>query len=209
MDLLKELRVTPLPTCESCLEGKMTKRSFPSKEHRANDLLELIHSDVCGPFNVQARGGYEYFVTFIDDCSRYGYAYLMHRKSETFAKFKEFRVETEKQLGKPIKALRSDRGGEYLDEEFRSYLTNNGIFSQLTTPSTSQQNGIAERRNKTILDMMRSMLSDLLLPKSFWGYALQTVVYLINRILSKSIPKTPFELWTCHKPSLRHPNLGV
>ena len=92
--------------------------------------------DVCGPFNVQARGGYEYFVTFIDDCSRYGYAYLMHRESETFEKFKEFRVETKKQLGKPIKALRSDRGGEYLDEEFRSYLTDNGILSQLTAPDT-------------------------------------------------------------------------
>ena len=83
----------------------MSKRSFPSKGHRANDLLELILLDVCGPFNVQARGGYEYFVTFIDDCSRYGYAYLMHRKSETFEKFKEFWVETKKQLGKPIKAL--------------------------------------------------------------------------------------------------------
>ena len=77
MDLLKELRVTPLPTCKLCLEGKMTKRSFPSKGQRDNDLLELIHSDICGPFNVQARGGYEYFVTFIDDCSIYGYAYLM------------------------------------------------------------------------------------------------------------------------------------
>ena len=182
----------------------MTKRSFPSKGHRANDLLELIHSDVCGPFNVQARGGYEYFVTFIDDCSRYGYAYLMHRKSETFEKFKEFRVETEKQLGKPIKALRSDRGGEYLDEEFRSYLTDNGILSQLTAPGTPQQNGVAERRNRTMLDMMRSMLSNASLSKSFWGYALQTSVYLINRIPSKSIPKTPFELWTGHKPSLRH-----
>ena len=84
-----------LPTYESCLEGKMTKRSFHSKGHRANDLLELIHSDVCGPFNVQARGGNEYFVTFIDDCFRYRYAYLIHRKSATFEKFKEFRVETE------------------------------------------------------------------------------------------------------------------
>ena len=79
----------------------MTKRYFLSKGHRANNLLALVHSDVCGPFNVQAQGGREYFVTFIDDCSRYGYAYLIHRKFETFEKFKEFRVETEKQLGKP------------------------------------------------------------------------------------------------------------
>ena len=128
----------------------------------------------------------------------------MHYKSETFEKFKEFQVETEKQLGKPTNALRSDRGGEYLDEDFISYLTDNGILSQLTAPGTPQQNGVAERRNRTMLDMIRSMLSDASLPKSFWGYALQTAIYLINRIPSKSIPKTPFELWTGHKPSLRH-----
>ena len=74
----------------------MTKSSFPSKGHRANDLLKLVHWDVYGPFNVQARGVHEYFITFIDDCSRYGYAYLMYRKSKTFEKFKEFRVEMEK-----------------------------------------------------------------------------------------------------------------
>ena len=117
-------------------------------------------------------------------------------------------VETEKQLSKPIKSLRSDCVGEYLDEEFRSYLTDNGILSQLTAPGTPQQNGVAERRNRTMLDMMRSMLSDASLSKSFWGYALQTSVYLINRIPSKSIPKTPFELWTAHKPSLRHIRIG-
>ena len=94
-----------MPTCELCLKGKMTKRSFPSKGHQANDLFELVHSNVCGPFNVQAQGVREYFVTFIDDFSRYGYAYLIHRKFETFEEFKEFRAETEKQLGKPIKAL--------------------------------------------------------------------------------------------------------
>ena len=82
-------------------------------------------------------------------------------------KFKEFRAETEKQLGKPIKALRLDHGGEYLDEEFRSYLTENGILSQLTAPGTPQQNGVAERRNRTMLDMMKSMLSNSSLPKSF------------------------------------------
>ena len=86
----------------------MTKRSFSSKGHRANDLLELIHSEIYGMFNVQARRGHEYFFTFINDDSRYGYAYLMHHKSKTFEKFKEFQAETEKQLGKPIKALRSN-----------------------------------------------------------------------------------------------------
>ena len=91
-----------------------------------------------------------------------------------------------------------------MDEEFRSYITNNGILSQLTTPGTPLQNGVAERRNRTLLDMMRSMLSNSSLPKLFWRYALQTAVYLINRVPSKSILKTTFKLWTGHKPSLRH-----
>ena len=89
--------------CESCLEGKMTKRSFSAKGTRAIEPLQLVHSDVCGPVSVQARGGYEYFVTFINDYSRYRYVYLMQRKSETFGKFKEFLAEAEKQLGKSLK----------------------------------------------------------------------------------------------------------
>ena len=103
-----------MPVCESCVEGKMIKRLFSSKGNRAKDLLELVNTDVCGPINVIARGGYEYFITFIDDYSRYGYIYLMHRMSEAFEKFKEFRAEAEKQLGKSIKTLQLDRGGEYL-----------------------------------------------------------------------------------------------
>ena len=119
--------VEPWPQCESCLEGKMTKRHFDAKDGRAEELLELVHTDVCGPMNIEARGGYEYYITFIDDYSRYGYVYLMTRKSEAFDKFKEFRAEAEKQLDKSIKTLRSDRGGEYLSDEFLGYLIENGI----------------------------------------------------------------------------------
>ena len=142
----------------------MTKRSFSAKGTRANEPLQLVHSDVCGPVSVQARGGYEYFVTFIDDYSRYGYVYLMQRKSETFGKFKKFLAEAEKQLGKSLKTLRSDRGGEYLDNEFEDYLLEHEIVSQLTAPGTPQQNGVAERRNRTLLDMVRSMMSYSSLP---------------------------------------------
>ena len=130
---MRELRVSDLPVYESCLEGKMTNRSFSAKGKRAKKLLELIHSDVCGPLNVQARGGYKYFITFIDDYSRYRYAYLMQRKSETFEKFKDFKAEAEKQLGKEIKILQSNRGSEYLDTGFIDFLKECGIISQLTT----------------------------------------------------------------------------
>ena len=101
----------------------MTKRPFNAKGRRAQELLELVHTDVCGHMSTQAKGGYEYFITFTDDYSRYGYVYLMRRTFEAFEKFKEFRVEVENQLGKRIKAIRSDCGGEYLLGDFKDYLT--------------------------------------------------------------------------------------
>ena len=128
----------------------------------------------------------------------------MHKKSKTFGNFKEFMAEAEKQLGKSLKTLRSDRGGEYLDIEFKDHLLEHGILSQLTAPRTPQQNGVAERRNKTLLNMVRSMMSYSSFPISFWGYSLQTVVYILNVVPSKLIQKTPLELWNGHKPSLRH-----
>ena len=109
-------------TCEDCLLGKMTKTPFTGFPERASDLLELIHTDVCGPMSSTARGGFQYFITFTDDLSRYGYVYLMRHKSESFEKFKEFQNEVENQRGKKIKALRSDRGGEYLSHEFSDHL---------------------------------------------------------------------------------------
>ena len=202
--ILTSLDFEPIPVCESCLEGKMTKRPFKAKGYRATKPLELVHTDVCGPINVQARGGYEYFVTFTDDYSRYGYIYLMRQKSETFTKFREYKAEAEKQLGLHIKELRSDRGGEYLSGEFKSYLTQEGIVSQLSAPGTPQQNGVAERRNRTLQDMVRSMLSYSSLPISFWGYAIETAMYLLNLVPSKTVPKTPTELWKGRKPSLSH-----
>ena len=128
----------------------------------------------------------------------------MRRNLETFEKFKEFRTESEKQLGKSLKVLRSNRGGEYMDSEFTDYLIENGIVSQLTAPGTPPQNGVAERRNRTMLDMVRSMMSYSTLPKIFWGYALQTATDILNVVPSKTVQKTPMKLWYGHKLSLRY-----
>ena len=110
----------------------------------------------------------------------------------------------ENQLGKCIKAIRFDRGSEYLIGDFKDYLIENGIISQLTALGTPQQNDVAKRRNRTLLDTVRSMLSYSTLRISFWGYALHTAMYLLNLVPLKSIPKTPVELWIGHKPSMRH-----
>ena len=192
--LLEPMDFDEFPVCESCLEGKMTKRPFNTKGRRAQDLLELVHSDVYGPMSTKAKGGYQYFLTFTDDYSRYGYVYLMRQKSEAFEKFKEFKAEVENQLGKRIKAIRSNNSGEYLLGDFKDHLTQNRIVSQLAAPRTPQQNGVAERRNMTLLKMVRSMISYLTLPVSFWGYALKTAMHILNLVPSKSVPNTPKEL---------------
>ena len=191
-------------TFESCLLGKMTKTPFTRKGERSNELLSLIHIDVCGPMSTQARNGFSYFLTFTDDHSRYSHVYLLKYKSEVFEKFKEYKSEVENQLGQSIKVLRSDRGGEYLSQEFQDYLKENEILSQWTPPYTPQLNGVSERRNRTLLDMVRSMMSHAKLPKSFWGYALNTASYLLNHAPSKAVDSTPYEIWYKKKPNLKH-----
>ena len=103
---------------------------------QATDLLEIIHTDVCGPMSIDARGGYRYFLTFTDDLSRYEYISLMKHKSEIFEKFKGFQSEVENHRNKKIKFLQSDCGGEYLSYEFGLHLKQCGIVSQLTPPGT-------------------------------------------------------------------------
>ena len=114
----------------------MTKSPFNKQGERASDLLGLIHTDVCGPLSTTARRGFNYFVIFIDDFSRYGYVYLMKYKSQTFEMFREFKNEVQNQLGKSIKAIRSDRGGKYLSQEFDHCIKECGIVSQLTPLGT-------------------------------------------------------------------------
>ncbi|KAA0062145.1 gag/pol protein [Cucumis melo var. makuwa] len=172
----------------------MTKRSFTGKGYRAKEPLKLIHLDLCGPMNVKARGGFEYLISFIDDYSKYGYLYLMEHKSEALEKFKEYKAEVENLLSKKIKILRSNGGGEYMDLRFQDYMIEHGIQSQLSAPGTPQQNGVSKRRNRTLLDMVRSMMSYAQLPSSFWGYAVETAVHILNNVPSKSVSETPFEL---------------
>ncbi|GKC37563.1 retrotransposon protein, putative, ty1-copia subclass [Tanacetum coccineum] len=165
--LLESINDESYDKCESCISGKMTKKPFNNNIERATDLLGLIHTDVCGPLRHVSRKCASYFLTFTDDFSCYSYVYLLKHKHEVFETFKVFKTEVELQLGKKIKALRSDRGGEYLSQEFKDYLSKNGIVQHLTSPYTPQQNSVSERRNRTLLDMVRSMFNLTTLPLSF------------------------------------------
>ncbi|GJS84672.1 retrotransposon protein, putative, ty1-copia subclass [Tanacetum coccineum] len=155
--LLKSTDDESFDQCISCLSGKMIRKSFLHRSERATDLLGIIHTDVCGPLRHVSRQGASYFITFTDDYSRYGYVYLLKHKHEVFETFKVFKNEVENQLRKIIKALRSDRGGEYISQEFKDYLKACGIIQQLTPPYTPQHNEVSERRNQSatrILNMV-------------------------------------------------------
>ncbi|GJU22746.1 putative retrotransposon protein [Tanacetum coccineum] len=145
-----------------------------------------------------------YFITFTDDYSRYGYVYLLKHKHEVFETFKVFKNEVENQLGKTIKAIRSDRGGEYISQEFKDYLKANGIVQQFTPPYTPQHNGVSERRNHILLDMVRSMMNLITLPLSFWDYALESATRILNMVPTKKVDKTPYELWYGKVPNLSY-----
>ncbi|GJS79695.1 retrotransposon protein, putative, ty1-copia subclass [Tanacetum coccineum] len=165
--LLNSTDIESLGKCVSCMSGKIERKPYSHQVERAKDLLGLIHTNVCGPFRTVSRQGASYFVTFTDDFSRYGYVYLLKHKHEVFETFKVFQKEVENQLGKTIKSLRSDRGGEYMSQEFLDHLKEHGIIAHHPPPYTPQQNGMSERRNRTLLDMVRSMMSQTTLPKSF------------------------------------------
>ncbi|GKA60929.1 retrotransposon protein, putative, ty1-copia subclass [Tanacetum coccineum] len=145
--------INRMPNVNSIYNGKMTRKPFSHRTEKATDLLGITHIDVCGPLRHVSRQGASYFITFMDDYSRYGYVYLLKHKHEVFEIFKVFKNEVENQLGKTIKALRSDRGGEYINQEFKDYHKACGIVQQLTPSYTPQHKGVSERRNRTLLDM--------------------------------------------------------
>ena len=143
--------------CEACIQGKMHRKPHkPLKEIRSTEKLQLVHTDVCGPMQTKSFGGSRYFITFTDDYSRCCKVYFLKEKSEALEKFKEFKASFET---KSIKALRADRGGEYLSEEFSCYLKKYGIRAELTAAHSPQQNGVSERMNQTLVEAARSMLT--------------------------------------------------
>nr|GEY23568.1 hypothetical protein [Tanacetum cinerariifolium] len=162
----------------SITRGKMTRKSCPHRLERATDVLGLVHTDVCSPLRHVSRQGASYFITFMDDYSHYGYVYLLKLKHEVFETLKVFKNEVKNQLEKTIKALRLDRGGEYISQEFKDYLKACGIVQQLTPPYTPQHNGVSERINRTLLDMdMPDKLQQRSVKCIFIGYPKETMGY--------------------------------
>ena len=192
-----------LKFCEACAEGKSVRTKFPKSKNRNSDILGLIHSDVCGKITTKSLGGAEYFLTFIDDNTRYVWVYFLKTKDQVFEKFKEWKALVENTFDQKVKTLRTDNGGEYTSNEFEKFLKEQGIRHEKTIPKTPQQNGIAERMNRTLVEATRSLLLDM--KKEFWAEALTTAVYLRNRSPTSVLPdRTPYEALTGEKPDVRH-----
>ncbi|CAH9131081.1 unnamed protein product [Cuscuta epithymum] len=194
-----------LDPCEHCLFGKQHRVSFSSTRKNHSEILDLVHSDVCGPIEEESLGGSRYFVTFIDDASRKVWAYCLKSKDQVFDRFKIFHTMVERETGKKLKCLRSDNGGEYTSREFSAYCAEHGIRHEKSVPRTPQHNSVAERMNRTIVEKVRCMLSMATLPKPFWGEAVLTACYLINR--SPSVPlnfEVPEKKWSGKDISYSH-----
>ena len=191
--------------CETCIKGKMDRKPFNETIEREPNLLSRVFSDVCGPMSVPTFGGSKYFVTFIDGRSRMAETYLIKQKDEVFKCFKDYKNMAENSTGKKIKCLRNDNGGEYNNIQMRDFLSANGIKAEFTAPYSSQQNGIAERFNRSIMNMVRSMMIDANAEKEFWGEAVKTATFLKNRIATKVLGwATPYDIWTNNNPKIEH-----
>ena len=167
--------VTGLPSfkvsqriCEDCLVGRQHRDSFPTASMwRASKTLQLVHADICGPINPVSNGKKRYLITFIDDFSRETWVNFLMKKSEAFLMFKTYKARMEKETGNCIQSLRTDRGGEFTSQEFTDFCKEHGIQRQLTAAYSPQQNGVAERKNRTIMNMVRSMLTAKQIPQTF------------------------------------------
>ncbi|GJX41309.1 gag-pol polyprotein, partial [Tanacetum coccineum] len=185
-----------LPFCKHYVISKQHRLKFKTSNSRSIYVLELVHSDVWQAL-VLSLGGAKYFVSFIDDYSRRCWVYPIKKKSDVFEVFKVYKARVELDSEKNIKCLRTDNRGEYTGDEFDTFCRQEGIKRQFTTAYTPQQNGVAERMNRTLLERARAMLATASLGKSFWAEAVNTACYVINRSPSTAVElKTPMEMWT-------------
>src|ERR1700678_1302435 len=213
--LLKDKMITGIrlvysPTkdffCASCVYAKATRKPAPKmrESERADVFGGEVHSDLWGKAPVESRGGKKYYVTFIDDKTRLTHLYLLEKKDEAAKCYKQYEAWVETQMGAKIKVLSSDRGGEYMGDEFVDYLKSKGTHQKLNIHDTHHQTGVAERRNRTIAERIRALLHSSSLPKSLWGEAARHVVWLLNRTTTKAVEgMTPFEAAFGKKPNLK------
>lgn len=200
----KEQLVTGIPNefekellkCRVCIESKMHNLPFKNNRTKAKEIMEIIHTDVCGPFKTTGFNGENYFISFIDDYSKIARIYCIKSKDEVFDSFVQFVNEAENLTGKRLKILRCDNGKEYLNNRIYKFARDKGIRINNCPTYVHELNGTAERYNRTVMDMARCLLAEAKVHKRYWPEIVCTAVYLKNRILANTIErKTPFEIF--------------
>ena len=205
-DLTTEINVSPeaFGFCDVCVESKHCRDPFSGSRERAKKPLERINSDVCGPMEPVGWNGSKYFVSFIDDFTHFAVIYNIKKKWDVFKALKEYEAMASVQLGASICKITVDQGTEYCSKNQEQWYKHKGIQLQNTMSYSPQQNGVAERFNRTVIEKVRAMLIQSGMAKRMWCEAALTSVYLINRSPSKSLegPVTPSEMWYGVKPNL-------
>nr|AAV44166.1 putative polyprotein [Oryza sativa Japonica Group] len=204
MSLIPKFTLVKGSKCHTCVQSKQPRKPHKASEARNLAPLELVYSDLCEMNGVLTKGGKKYFMTLIDDCTRFCYVYLLKTKDEALHYFKIYKAEVENQLERKIKRLRSDRGGEYFSNEFASFCEEFGIIHEMTPPYSPQSNGVAERKNRTLTEMVNAMLDTAGLSKEWWGEAVLTACHVLNKIPMKHKEVTPFEEWERKKLNLSY-----
>src|SRR3954468_15582784 len=195
MNLIPDFSTVKGSKCLVCVQAKQPRKSHTTAEVRNLTPLELIHSDLCEMNGVLTKGGKKYFMTLIDDSTRYCHVFLLKSKDEALSFIKIYKAEAEIQLDRKIKRLRSDRGGEYFSNEFDSFCAEYGTIHERTPSYSPQSNGVAERKNRTLTDLVNAMLDTSGLSKEWWGEAIKTACHVLNRVPTKNKTITPFEEW--------------
>ena len=190
--------------CYPCVLAKQPRASFPSSQSVSTVPLQLMHMDVCGPVEPPSLGGNRYFATFLDDYSKLSVVRLLSHKSQVADVVKQVLPLLEGISGHTVKVVRSDRGGEYVNKDLTSYFASKGVQHQLTAPYTPEQNGSAERLNRTLLEKVRAMLQDAGVNKILWGEALICANYVRNRSPVSGLSTTPLEMFSGYKPDVSH-----
>src|SRR6266540_3668761 len=158
LSLIPKFTLVKNSKCQACVQSKQPRKPHKAAEARNLAPLELVHSNLCEMNGVLAKGGKRYFMTLIDDSTRFCYVYLLKSKNEVFHHFKIYKAKAENQLERKIKQVRSDRGGEYFSNEFNLFREKHGIIHERMPPYSPQSNGIAERKNRTLTEMVNAML---------------------------------------------------
>ena len=194
-----------LSICEGFIYGKQCRQRFPLHTHQTIRPLQLVHSDLCGPLPTSSITGNRYFITFIDDYTRFTVVYFLKSKAGAFNAFQTYKALAENQCQTKVTTIRTDNGGEYCSKEWINFCNTHGIRHEYSVSYNPQQNGVAERRNRTLLDACQSMLQVAGLQNEYWQEGVATSCYLRNRSPHKVLgSNTPYFLWFKRKPHVGH-----